>query len=274
MIAGPILFAVALELLASAEHSPAARWLDSFAHLAWTFRVLGQILPYGIVTLVFTLMYAFIPNTRVEFKAALIGGVTAGIIWALVGQAFTAFIVYSSQMMAVYTGFAIVLTTLIWVYLSWLILLIGAQLACYVQFPRYLRHGREAVALSGSAREQVGLSIMYLIGRDYRRGAPQWSAGGLAAELDIPDPALAPILACLQKTGLIVATGADLFLPGRDPEGIALAAVIDAMRTREGGQPALAGRPVAPTALVMIDIEAAMRQQLGNRSLKDLIAAV
>ena len=64
---------------------------------------------------------------------------TAGVIWALVGQAFTAFIVYSSRMVAIYTGFAIVLTTLIWVYLSWLILLIGAQLAFYVQFPQYLR---------------------------------------------------------------------------------------------------------------------------------------
>ena len=74
-----------------------------------------------IVTVVFTFMYAFIPNTKVEFRAALFGGVTAGIIWALVGKVFTAFIVYSSSLVAVYTGFAIVLTTLIWVYLSWLI---------------------------------------------------------------------------------------------------------------------------------------------------------
>src|ERR1022692_461051 len=148
MIAGPILLAVALELLASAVHSPAAQWLDSFAHLAWIFRVLGQLLPYAIVTIVFTFMYAFIPNTRVDFGPALIGGVTAGIIWAVVGYAFSAFIVYSSHMVAVYTGFAIVLSALIWIYVSWLILLIGAQLACYVQFPAYLRHGRELIERS------------------------------------------------------------------------------------------------------------------------------
>ena len=105
-----------------------------------------------------------------RISAALIGGVTAGVIWALVGKAFTAFIVYSSQMVAVYTGFAIVLTTLIWVYLSWLILLIGAQLAFYVQFPQYLRYGHQTSELTGSAREQIGLSVMYLIGRDYQRG--------------------------------------------------------------------------------------------------------
>jgi membrane protein len=153
MIAGPILLAVALELLASAEHSPAAQWLYSYAHLAWAFRFLGQLLPYAIVTMIFTFMYAFIPNTHVDFRPALIGGVTAGFVWALVGRAFSAFIVYSSHMVAVYTGFAIVLTALLWIYVSWLILLIGAQLACYVQFPRYLRQRREPVELPGSARE-------------------------------------------------------------------------------------------------------------------------
>jgi membrane protein len=153
MIAGPILLAVALELLASAEHSPAAQWLYSFAHLAWAFRFLGQLLPYAIVTMVFTFVYAFIPNTHVDFRPALIGGVTAGFVWALVGRAFSAFIVYSSHMVAVYTGFAIVLTALLWIYVSWLILLIGAQLACYVQFPQYLRHRREPAELPGSAHE-------------------------------------------------------------------------------------------------------------------------
>ncbi len=145
MIAGPILLAVALELLASAVHSSAAHWLYSVAHVGWMFRVFGRLLTYALVTMVFTFMYAFIPNTRVDFGPALIGGVTAGIIWALVGYAFSAFIVYSSHMIAVYTGFAIVLTALIWIYLSWLILLIGAQLACYAQFPQYLRHGREPI---------------------------------------------------------------------------------------------------------------------------------
>src|SRR3984957_19957874 len=144
MILGPILLAVAVALLGSAEHSPFAQWLHAVAPLAVVLGVLGQIVPYAIVTVVFTVMYWFIPNTHVQFRAALIGGVTAGIIWALVGKVFTAVILYSSRMVAVYTGFAIVLTTLIWVYMSWLILLIGAQLAFYLQFPQYLRHGQEA----------------------------------------------------------------------------------------------------------------------------------
>ena len=66
MIVAPILLAVALELLSSAEHSAVALWLDSIAPLAWILNILGQLLPYVIVTIVFTFMYAFIPNTRVD----------------------------------------------------------------------------------------------------------------------------------------------------------------------------------------------------------------
>jgi membrane protein len=273
MIIGPILLAVAIGLLGSAEHSPFAQWLHAVAPLAVVFGVLGQIVPYAIVTVVFTVMYSFIPNTHVQFRAALIGGVTAGIIWALVGKVFTAVILYSSQMVAVYTGFAIVLTTLIWVYMSWLILLIGAQLAFYVQFPQYLRHGQEAIELCDSDREQAGLSIMYLIGRDYETGTSSWTTGRLAAELDIPGIALAPVLARLERGGLILATEKEQFVPGRDPAGILLTDILDAVRNLQIGRLTVEVRPVPAAVQVMGGVESAMRRELGTQSLKDLIAA-
>jgi membrane protein len=271
MILGPILLAVALGLLASAEHSPFAQWLDAIAPLAWTLGAAGKILPYVIVSIIFTFMYLFVPNTKVQFRAALIGGVTAGIIWALVGKVFTAFIVYSSSMLAVYTGFAVVLTTLIWVYLSWLILLVGAQLAFYLQFPQYLRHGQEALELTGRDREQVALSIMYLIGRDYAAGKTYWTAHALAVELDIPSIVIAPILSCLEQAGLILATEQAQFVPGRDLSMIPLSEIFDTVRSLHGGRLAIAIRSVAPAVAVLDQAESAMLAPLKSRSLKDLI---
>ena len=272
MIVGPILLAVALGLLGSAAHSSVAQWLDSVTYLAWFFHALERLLPYALVAVVFTFMYAFVPNTQVELRAALIGGVTGGIIWALVGQVFTAVLLYSSQMMVVYTGFAIVLTTLIWVYLSWLILLIGAELAFYVQFPQYLPLGRESAALEGSAREQLGLSIMVLIARDYRRGLPHWSAPRLAAELDVPRAALAPLLAALDKAGLLTATEKEQFVPGRDPESVPISAIITALRSPASWRSTSPIRAVAPAVKVLAQIDVALERELGERSLKDLIA--
>ncbi len=87
----------------------------------------------------FTFLYVFVPNTRVRLMPALIGGVFAGVLWAGSGSLFTSFVVSVSRYEAIYAGFAIVIVAMIWLYLSWLILLLGAQLAFYVQHPEYLR---------------------------------------------------------------------------------------------------------------------------------------
>ena len=92
MILGPILLAVALGLLGTAEHSPFAQWLRRRRRRsAGLCEFVGQLVPYAIVTVVFTFMYVVhSQHPRASSRAALIGGVTAGIIWALVGQVFTA----------------------------------------------------------------------------------------------------------------------------------------------------------------------------------------
>ena len=271
MILGPILLAVALGLLASAERSPFALWVDGIEPLAWILSAVGKILPYVIVTIIFTFMYVFIPNTKVQMRAALIGGITSGIVWALVGKVFTAFIVYASSLVAIYTGFAIVLTTLIWVYLSWLILLIGAQLAFYLQFPQYLRHGQEAFELTGRDREQVALSIMYLVGRDYAAGKGSWSAHELAAQLDIPSIALAPVLRCLEQNGLLLATERERFVPGRDIGTIGLAEIFEVVRALHSGRLAIAIHSVGPAVALLNEVESSIEQPLKSRTLKDFI---
>jgi membrane protein len=273
MILGPILLAVALGLLGTAEHSPIAQRVNAIAVLAATLNAVGSFIPYLIVTVVFTFMYTFVPNTKVRFRCALIGGVTAGVIWALVGRVFTAFIVYSSSLVAIYTGFAIVLTTLIWVYLSWLILLIGAQLAFYLQFPQYLRHGQQRLELSGREREQVGLAIMYLIARDYAKGETPWSSARLAAILDIPGNALAPVVYALESNGFVIATEREHFVPGRNLDGIRLRDVLEAIRSSSESQSRMpASSPRTPATGIMKEIDAAIDQTLGDKTLQELIA--
>ena len=273
MTVGPILLAVAVGLLGSAQHSPFAQWLDAIPPLAWTMAALGQLMPYVVVAIAFALMYGFVPDTHVEARAALIGGMSAGVVWALVGRAFAAFILYSSHMVAVYTSFAIVVTTLIWVYLSWLILLIGAQLAFYVQCPQYLRHGQEPVELTVRGRERAGLAVMYLIAHDHRLGKVCWTPDGLAQELDVPGLALAPVLACLERGGLIAAAGNERLEPARDPAAIRLVDIVDAIRT-DPLTPAVEVRGALPVDALMSDMEAAVHLRLSDRTLGDWVAGV
>ena len=86
------------------------------------------------------------------------------------GALFAGIVTASTRMVAIYAGFAIFLAALIWIYLSWIILLIGAQLSFYVQNPRYMRAGQVPVRLTSRLRERLALSLMLLIARDFLAG--------------------------------------------------------------------------------------------------------
>ena len=174
-------------------------------------------------------------------------------------------------MVAIYTGFAIVLTALIWIYLNWLILLIGVQLSFYVQCPQYLRHGHEPLELSGSMFEHLGLSVMQLIGRDYADGKSYWTSNRLAQALDVPSAALAPVLASLECAKIIVATEKEHWLPARAMETILLADILSAVRSNRPGRIAVSATATPAADALMQEIGDAVRDRLRDRTLKDLI---
>lgn len=266
MIAGPILIAAALGVVASAQDSPLAHWLDAIAPLGHTLWFLGKLVPYALVTVVFTAMYFLIPNTRVKVQAAVIGGCSAGIIWALVGKLFTAFILFSSRSTAGYTGFAVVLTTLIWIYLSWLILLLGAQLAYYIQFPQYLRRGRDRFERSSHFVDAAALQVMVLVGGDYGAARPAWAIEDLATRFAVSASALTPIVEHLQRAGLLVPAGRTGLALSRAPADIAVA---DILRAARGD----AGAASAAVQELLAQIDAAVDARVAGRTLRELIAA-
>lgn len=273
MIIGPLFMVTALGLLASAENTSLAHWLAERSGLGPILQHASSLGPYLLVAAVFSFMYSFIPNTRVRPAAAVIGGATAGVLWALVGKMFASVIAYSSQMIAIYTGFAIVLTALIWIYLNWLILLIGAQLSFYVQHPQYLPHGHQPVELSGSLFEHMALSVMQLIGRDFAAGKHYWTSNRLAEELEVPSAALAPVLAALECAGTIVASEQECWLPARSMELITLADILSAARSTRPGRIAVCATATPAANAVMLELDAAMRERLRSRTLADLVAS-
>ena len=93
---------------------------------------------------------------------------------------------------------------LIWLYASWIILLLGAQLAFYIQHPQYLRPGRGEIRLSPSMRERIALSIMYLIVHDFGGSQHRWTINLLAEHLDIPGAAIGQLVTALERKRLLL----------------------------------------------------------------------
>ena len=227
--------------------------------------------PYAMVTALFTVLYMFIPNTRVQWKPALIGAVTAGVIWAAVGKMFAAIVMVSARFTIVYAGFAFIVGALLWTYFGWLILLAGTQLSFYIQNPSYLRIGLQPLRLSCAEMEQLALKAMYLVARTHMSGGARWTINGLAGELGLPGIAIAQIGATLEKAGLLIVTEDDEFVPGRDISRINVQEILDVARNQRSGHSAARGLQIAAVDRLSEKLEKARRDCCADRTLRDLL---
>jgi membrane protein len=271
LVVGPALMVASLGLLATIDTSFGTTALSKYSAVDTLLKLLRRLGPYVMVTAVFTFMYAFVPNTKVRLRAAVIGGLTAGVAWAASGALFTSFVAGSSTRELIYAGFAIVLVALFWVYISWLILLLGAQLAFYVQHPQYLRPGRGEIQLNASLRERAALSIVYLIVHDYCTNQNRWSTNALAEHLGLPGAAISGILAALERKNLLLLADDATWVPARDPEVITLLDVYEAVRKADVGPRLGRIRDIAPAVDAARRAELALHESLKGRSIKDLI---
>lgn len=271
MVVGPAVIVAAIGLLATMTNSSIVRSLSEYEPFGSMLLLFGKLTPYLLVIGVFTFLYAFVPNTRVRLRAAVIGGVAAGIGWVTTGLVFASFVTTSGGTMVIYAGFAIVIVALIWLYISWLVLLLGAQLAFYVQNPQYLRPGRGEIQLNSSLRERVALSIMYLIVHDFGSGRPRWSTNRLAEHLDLPGAALGPIMTALEQRGLLIIAEDDTWLPARDPSVTGLADVLDAIRNDMAGPRLGRIRDVAPAMEAARKAEESLKESFKGKTVRDLV---
>jgi len=230
MLVGPVVVVIALGMIASIRSASAVQMMIENDALGPVFVAAGSVVPYLLVAGVFTFLYIFIPNTKVTFKSALIGGFVGGCMWAGIGVIFTTFVLYATQRQLIYSGFAVAITTLLWLYLSWLVLLLGAQLAFYHQRPAFLHIGRREPSLSNAMRECLALNVMYLVGQAFRDKDRNLSLDGLCTKLKVPSIALSPIAKRLENDGLLIVTENEELLPGREMTRIRIADILNVVR--------------------------------------------
>jgi membrane protein len=264
ILVGPILMVTAFGLMATVSSSEIVATLSEIGPIGTVIAQLGRLVPFAIVVLVFTFLYKFLPNTRVNLFPAFMGAVAGGAFWAVSGALFAEFVVGSTRYAAIYSGFAIGLIALIWLYVSWLVLLLGAQISFYVQNPRALHSGRSRLQLTVAQTEEVALSLMYRVGRAFRAGT-RIDHERLARELSVPARALGKVVERLENAHLLVVAENGGLLPARDMGCIELEEILDAVRgrRRDTGD--------EPVQSLMVGIRKSVNEGLRNRHLSDLV---
>ena len=271
LLIGPVAIFIALGMISALQSAWLVEYLTDNTFFGTAIAELGRLTPYLIVSGVFTFLYVFMPNTNVKLSAALVGGVFGGFLWATTSVLFATFVVNSVKNNAIYAGFAVPISALIWIYLNWLILLVGSQLAFYFQNPAYLRIGRREPRLSNAMRERLALNIMYLVGREFRAPTGGVSLKNISQKLQIPSLTIAPIALKLENAGLLTLTEQEHLQPGREMSRVMLNDILAVVR--EQGE---TGSHLPPTWDENVDaigahLDSAVASSLGERTLSDVL---
>lgn len=273
LLVGPVLFFSAVALSATVRSLAFVEAILSIEPFGTLIDTLGRLLPYLMLALTFAFIYVFVPNTRVRLGSALIGGLVAALLWQSVGWVFARFIVKSTQYTAVYSGLAILILFMIWVYVAWLILLIGANVAFYHQHPEYLISRSRDLRLSNRLRERLALVVVGHIARNYLNGSPAWSGEALSESLRIPKANTQRILDLLVREDFLVRSGDDppRYLPAHAPENVLVKTLLDGVRCFEEHESGCRGTaPDRGIQEIEARIDGAIGEALRAMTLKDL----
>ena len=193
-----------------------------------------------IVCLTFSLLYYFVPNTKVYFKYALYGGMVAGVFWGITAWAYVRFQFGMANYTPFFSGFALFPLFMMWIYVSWMILLFGALLTYAYQNEKTFAMERLAEGASIAYREALGLRTMIELARRFRQGTPGLTTAQMAELWNVPTRLLNDTLEYLTQAGMVTpcATEPIRYQPAQSPENIRVSDVLNALR-ESGKDPSL-----------------------------------
>ncbi|HEX7381002.1 MAG TPA: YihY/virulence factor BrkB family protein [Nevskiaceae bacterium] len=250
VVAPAVAFAV-FSVTASLRNQHVVAWILRSGPLGDPLLWLSKVVTYLLMAAVFIFLYGFMPNARVRLRTALVGGLLTGIVWQTASVGFSNYVARASQYNIIYSGFAIFLFLLLWLYISWLIVLLGCRLTFYLQYPRRLLPP-VAVGPGSRAWEGLALNACALVVRRYLAGEPPMDASQLAVELDVKAAAIERALAPLVAAEVLVCVAPRRqFVPARDPAGLSVA---ELWRSARGAQPPVAA--AGPAEAFIREVEA------------------
>ncbi|HMK43897.1 MAG TPA: YihY/virulence factor BrkB family protein [Dissulfurispiraceae bacterium] len=236
LMVGPIMMVAAIGITTSVMNASIVQKLAAIEPFGTALLIIAKLVPYLLVILAFSLLYYLLPNAKVRFGSALVGGAVAGVLWQVLSWSFARVIVSSAQYSAVYSGFAIVLVFMIWLYFNWLIMLTGVKVAFYHQFPAMLRLRMDRSIFSERFKYRLALAVMYYVALHYHQDKKRWGLNALVRELQLPVAPILEVVHALEENKLLLFFPDDAtFLPGRDIATIRISDVMAAVEHQMHG---------------------------------------
>ena len=235
-----------------------------------------KFIPYILIWILFTVLYIIMPNTKVSFKAGFLGGVVAGTLYQLAQGAYISFQIGAARYNAIYGSFAALPLFLMWLQISWWIVLFGAELSFANQNVDTYEYEPDSLRVSPGFKKLLTLQIAHHLIKNFENGDKPPTDSQISTLLEIPIRLVHHILSDLVESGLIseIRTKADkefAYQPARDISKMTIQYVLEAL-DHKGTEDI----PVAKTddyqalSNALQDFNEAMEKLPVNKLLKDI----
>ncbi|MEM7624490.1 MAG: YhjD/YihY/BrkB family envelope integrity protein [Planctomycetota bacterium] len=271
---GPVLVALSFYLTNSLVQT--AETLDAFGLIGFVFGIFAPFASLAATWLLLVLIYKLLPNAKVNFRAALIGGLVAAILWEASKWSFRLYVDRAVGYSALYGSLGLVPLFLLWIYLTWLVILFGLEISYVIQTvggSRFLRpHKTPDSARDALVESHCVLAVTVALGRAFDRGEAM-SVNDLSSAVRLPGGAVESLVQALTDTGLIHPEEGHDEGPG-DLRLSRPAETIDAAELLRVGRAAAASPTANPDAAdtrVFDSLRAAQDRAVQGKTLRDLI---
>ena len=154
--------------------------------LSPVLRFFVKLIPYALNCIIFTVMYKAVPNTRVQFKHALVAGIIAGFAFQAFQMLYINGQVYLSRYNVVYGSFAAIPLLLLWLQISCLIVLLGAEISYVSQNLQYFEYELDSIKISPRYKKVLTLFVTYVIVKQLENKQAPLSAEEISRHYKIP----------------------------------------------------------------------------------------
>lgn len=203
--------------------------------------MLIKSVPYLSIWLLFTIVYIVMPNTKVKFRYALIAGIIAGTVALIFQSLYRDLQIGVMKWGTLYGTIAFVPLFLMWLQITWLIVLMGAELSFAYQNIENYEFEENALNLSQNNKRILTLLICYHIIKNFEEGGEPWSTDTLSHELGIPIRLVNELVFELVESGILAEMAANnpkdrSYLPAIDISRITVEYIYSRMEKMGGDQ--------------------------------------
>lgn len=206
--------------------------IDLLGFIAPVILFFVKLIPYVLIWFLFTFLYIFMPNTKVHFRSALIAGIVAGTAFVAVQWLYIHFQIGVSRYNTIYGSFAALPLFIIWLQISWLIVLLGAEISFADQNMEQYEFESDIEHISIYSKNILALIISHLLIKNFVRAEPPLTAEQISSQLKIPIRLVRKILYELLECQIISEivshnTKERAYQPGQDLENLSIAYILD-----------------------------------------------